>query len=290
MRLAVDHIVVLVSESDFKNPPPWLADNFTIIEGGTHARGTSRNKLIVFKDGTYVELFSWVSGKDRSDFPAWADRPEGEIIDFALTNLPEGSAEISHEAINSRLRQISNGDFNVQYDNLRPGGRRRMDGEQLSWKTTRPRASGNKPCWLDVPFFCHDSTPRVLRVPCDDDTITTHPCGVVGIANIEVDLPEPLFEQYAKVYRAVFEANSRLDHESNTVMERFATESPNGDYLMKSMVTIKSLEQESQDGKSESGLFRYGVRGLYFHVPRNSVTTRLDEEGLGSQFYLLGAA
>lgn len=288
MRLAVDHIVVLVSEAEFENPPLWLANNFTIIEGGTHARGTSRNKLIVFKDGTYVELFSWVSGQDRSDFPAWAGRPEGEIIDFALTNLPEGSAESSHGAMNERLRHISEDDFKVQYDDLRVGGRRRMDGQQLSWKTTRPRALEDKASWLDVPFFCHDTTQRRLRVPCDDDTVTTHPCGVVGLATIDLGLPKSLFERYQKVYEAVFDATSGPEQASNERLERFTVGSPNSDYAMESTVTIKATEQEDKSRQEGSDGSRYGVQRLCFRVPKDINTTQLDKEGLGSRFYLVG--
>lgn len=282
MRLAIDHIVVLVSEAEFEKPPSWLANNFTIIEGGTHARGTSRNKLIVFKDGTYVELFSWITGKDRSDFPAWADRPEGEIIDFALTNLPEGSAETAHEAINARLRHLPGDDFKIQYDALRAGGRRRMDGAQLSWKTTRPRALDGQPSWLDVPFFCHDVSPRRLRVPCDDGSITTHPCGAIGLVHIDIDLPASLFSQYQKVYEAVFDAKPGLYQGSNSASERFTSDSPNSDYALKCSVMIKATEQD--DGGSR----RFGVQKLYFHVGKPVDTRELDAEGLGSRFYLAG--
>ena len=32
----IDHIVLLVSTEDFEAPPPWLSDNFTILDGGNH--------------------------------------------------------------------------------------------------------------------------------------------------------------------------------------------------------------------------------------------------------------
>ena len=32
-----DHVVLLLSPEDFENPPPWLSDNFNILEGGVHA-------------------------------------------------------------------------------------------------------------------------------------------------------------------------------------------------------------------------------------------------------------
>ena len=42
-----DHVVLLLDTPDFENPPAWLADNFNIIEGGTHA-GTSPQQTDVF--------------------------------------------------------------------------------------------------------------------------------------------------------------------------------------------------------------------------------------------------
>lgn len=33
----LDHVILLLDTPDFEDPPPWLADNFNIIEGGTHA-------------------------------------------------------------------------------------------------------------------------------------------------------------------------------------------------------------------------------------------------------------
>lgn len=32
-----DHVILLLDTPEFENPPAWLADNFNIIEGGTHA-------------------------------------------------------------------------------------------------------------------------------------------------------------------------------------------------------------------------------------------------------------
>lgn len=32
-----DHVIILLDTPDFENPPAWLTENFTVIEGGTHA-------------------------------------------------------------------------------------------------------------------------------------------------------------------------------------------------------------------------------------------------------------
>jgi hypothetical protein len=54
----IGHIVLLVSTLFFENPPSWLTTNFTITPGGCHNGQASRNKLIIFADGTYLELFN----------------------------------------------------------------------------------------------------------------------------------------------------------------------------------------------------------------------------------------
>jgi hypothetical protein len=57
------------------------------------------------------------------------------------------------------------------------GGRTRLDGQQLIWKTARAQTN-------DLPFLCGDVTPRVLRVP--DGAVRQHANGVIGIASITI--------------------------------------------------------------------------------------------------------
>lgn len=211
----LDHIIILVSPSDFENVPSWLSDNFTIIEGGTHTKGTSRNKLIIFKDGTYLELFSWVDPQPdgvepHSDFPSWADKSEGYIIDWALTGA---DAHGKYDEVTSRLKEmLSQGErLNVTYDEPLAGGRRRKDGQELRWVTIRPRKlhtrDGSSP--PDVPFFCHDISNRVLRVPYTEGSmqgwqeVVAHPCGAVGISDLTVEVPSAELEPFAKLYEAI---------------------------------------------------------------------------------------
>lgn len=211
----IDHIIILISPQSFANPPPWLSENFTIIEGGTHSKGTSRNKLIIFKDGTYLELFSWTDPQPEgvtaySDFPSWASKPEDCIIDWALTGK---DADVKYEQLMGSLKELEGeGErIGITYDEPREGGRQRKDGQQLRWVTTRPRRTGTDttPLPVDVPFFCHDVTPRVLRVPSlpdaipDMPNITNHPCGATGVAGIVIEVAESNLERSTKMYEAI---------------------------------------------------------------------------------------
>ncbi|KAK0647084.1 hypothetical protein B0T16DRAFT_414668 [Cercophora newfieldiana] len=61
----LDHIVLLVDTPFFENPPAWITDNFTVTPGGRHEGQSSRNKLIIFQDGSYIELFNWYGRPPR---------------------------------------------------------------------------------------------------------------------------------------------------------------------------------------------------------------------------------
>lgn len=220
----VDHIVLLLSPYDFQNLPPWLTDNFSIMEGGTHSKGTSQNKLILFQDGTYLELFSWISPQPQgvephADFPSWADKPAGYIIDWALTG---DDAHTKYDEVMTRLKEMmAQGDeLNVTYDQPLAGGRQRKDGIELRWVTSRPRklrVAQDQPM-PSVPFFCHDISPRVLRVPYAEGSVpnwqdlVNHPCGATGIAQVEIEAQEKSLSALASLYTAILgsEAKSRI--------------------------------------------------------------------------------
>lgn len=209
----IDHIIILLTPEDFTNVPSWLTKNFTILDGGVHSKGTSQNKLIVFKDGSYLELFSWTNPQPdgvppHADFPSWADKPEGCIIDWALTGK---DAYGQHKQLMTGLEKLrAKGEtVGITYDEPKEGGRQRKDGENLKWVTTRPRRTTQEALTVDVPFFCHDLTPRVLRVPNHPGAIssmpdlTTHPCGATGVAGIVIEVSRANIEKSTLLYEAV---------------------------------------------------------------------------------------
>src|SRR3954469_19194095 len=65
--------------------------------------GSSRNKLIIFKDGTYIELLNWIS--KPVEFFDWAGKAPG-LIDFALTSSTQ-SAQETHDSVTERLNSSS---------------------------------------------------------------------------------------------------------------------------------------------------------------------------------------
>ncbi|KAI0870152.1 glyoxalase-like protein [Hypoxylon argillaceum] len=212
-----DHIVILVDTPFFENLPAWVTDNFTVTPGGYHNDQPSRNKLVIFADGSYLEFFNWYDAPpfpDDENLPmrVWGPKPPG-LIDFAITDTTH-SAEESVGAVNERLTEGPEKDagLGVKLGKPTAGSRRKANGTNIKWKVTRPEFSkGEKTPGqelfangrIDFPFFCHDVTPRTDRVPSNDEKKTTHPCGATGIAACEILVPKHLQTEYALVYSKV---------------------------------------------------------------------------------------
>lgn len=169
----LDHVVLLLPHDDVANPPEWLTKHFTISPGGRHADGKTENKLVLFSDGTYLELIAFTSQEARKGH--WWDKPYG-VVDFALTTPDEKFPELS--GIKDRLAKTDTG---ISYQQPQEGGRLRPDGVELKWRVTFPINCSRG----EAPFWCHDVTPRDRRVPCTEDN-TSHPSGVLGMAGVEI--------------------------------------------------------------------------------------------------------
>ncbi|HML24322.1 MAG TPA: VOC family protein, partial [Aggregatilinea sp.] len=79
MTLQLDHAVIAVHDLDTA-ANDYRALGFTVKRGGVHANRATHNALIVFGDGTYLELLA-----------ATGDAPLPGVIDFgALLGAGEG--------------------------------------------------------------------------------------------------------------------------------------------------------------------------------------------------------
>ena len=157
MAFALDHVVIAVTDlaaamADYR------ALGFTVVSGGSHPGRTSHNALVVFGDGSYLELIAW---KSFNPAERWcvehAKHGEG-LMDFAL--LPENTAAVIAAAAARGLALDGP-----------------IDGVDLRWQTGRQKT-------FDLPFLCGDITPRALRVPEGD--VRRHANGVTGIASVTV--------------------------------------------------------------------------------------------------------
>ena len=84
-----------------------------------------------------------------------------------------------------------------------------MDGVEVKWQSSRP-VSSKSASRTDYPFFCHDVTPRHVRVPFEDNQKTTHPCGAIGISTVEVLVPRSAYEVFAQQYELILGVPPRI--------------------------------------------------------------------------------
>ncbi|KAK2021726.1 glyoxalase [Colletotrichum zoysiae] len=195
----LDHIVILVPHQVLASLPSWISSEFTILTGGRHADGLTENKLVIFADGTYLELISFVEGLSQEERlkHKWGAKPDGTVIDWAYSLKDEsGFAEIQKRV--RAAQSIS------AYDDPVPGGRIRPDGEELKWAVALPAGAGaGSEANVErgeLPFWCFDRTPRELRVPHHVAENTKHPNGSLGVRSLAVDVSR---EEFKKAYAGI---------------------------------------------------------------------------------------
>jgi hypothetical protein len=186
----LDHVVALLPYKDILDPPEWIRKNFIVSPGGRHADGKTENRLILFRDGTYLELIAFVNDDpDKRKGHFW-DRSFG-IVDYALTT----SETYDFDPLQARLKRSGAG---IEYTKPQTGGRARPDGVELKWEVTFPIGASRG----EVPFWCHDLTPRERRVPITDAS-SDHPCGAVGMSVVVLSVDPTRVERLTKAISAI---------------------------------------------------------------------------------------
>jgi catechol 2,3-dioxygenase-like lactoylglutathione lyase family enzyme len=165
--LALDHVVIVVRDLDAV-AAAYRAAGFTVAAGGRHPGRNTRNALVVFADGAYLELIAYDAPSPDERWWRVLDAHGEGLVDFALLPPdPDAMAGIVRAARDRGLAGLVE----------RPGGRARPDGVQVAWESARPATP-------DLPFLCADLTPRALRVP--EGVPRVHANGAQGIAEVRV--------------------------------------------------------------------------------------------------------
>lgn len=176
--LALDHVVIAV-----RSLPQAVADyrqaGFTVVEGGRHPGRNTANALVVFEDGSYLELITYSAPSPQERWWRVLDAAGEGFVDFAL--LPQDIDTVIAQARQRGLSELS----------AVPGGRMRPDGVRVEWQSARQTRH-------DLPFLCADITPRAWRVPEGD--VRRHANGAIGIAMVQVAVQD--VEATAARYRA----------------------------------------------------------------------------------------
>jgi len=160
----LDHVVIAVADLE-ATVADYRELGFTVVIGGRHPGRTSHNALVVFADGSYLELIAWHAPGPAERWYREHQRHGDGFMDFAL--WPEDTAAVVAAA----------GARGLALAGPLDGGRLRPDGVEIRWRTGRPST-------FDLPFLCGDVTPRDLRVPPGEARI--HPNGVLGVAALTV--------------------------------------------------------------------------------------------------------
>jgi hypothetical protein len=185
--LALDHIIIFLPAKDLDNLPKSFTNAFTITPGGIHADGKTYNKLVILESGVYLEFIAFVDDDvKKREGHWWGTKSPSSIIDWALTSRDVKDVE--------KLREVG-------YGEPRRGGRKRGDGKEVEWFVTFPSPGTERG---SVPFFCHDVTPRGLRVP---EAGISHSSGAISVDHIVIVVATEKLAELIKTYTAIFGAS-----------------------------------------------------------------------------------
>ncbi len=160
---------------------------FDPVYGGVHANRETEMSLVVFPDGSYLELIAPQAG--GSEPTRWADhlRSTGSPCAWALP-APDIDATAQAAAENG-----------VEVDGPVDGGRERTDGTAVRWRFAflGPGEPG-----AVLPFLIDDETPREYRVPTDT---VTEAVGGVARTLICVSDVDPVVDRFERGLGATVE-------------------------------------------------------------------------------------
>ena len=185
----LDHIVISVRDLD-QAVRDYTELGFHVEPGGRHAR--TENALIIFADGTYLELLalqkSWKrpfirlavklglierSAAGKTDMYwrllRWINRGTG-IVDWCVA-APNIANTL--EQWQTHGNDIIPAEY---FDRTRP------DGKVAKWYLGGARS-------FDLPFLIEDISARDIRVP--PASADTHPNGALGIAGLSLPVDDP---------------------------------------------------------------------------------------------------
>jgi hypothetical protein len=222
MTLSIDHVIISVNDVN-EAIANYQERGFKAFYGGKQASGLTHNGLVVFNDGSYLELIGLVNP---------AGRDEGEFYDLVRSDGTEGYTGFAllSDAIEADIaRMRENG---IEASDVQPGSRTRTDGKVIQWKMSSLDDGRN-------PFVITDETPRILRVPAEGNNIN-HSNGAQGIADVRVLIEEANFDAEVKRFTAIAGSEPMLQENialfalaSGTITLAKAMTNPEVDYALK---------------------------------------------------------
>lgn len=141
-----------------------------------------------------MELFNWWGPPPEGH--SWGTKQPG-LIDWSISCTSAQTPYDHFQRVDQHVNTNNGGDghLGVSYPEPTGQGRTTPQGLKLHWTRANPNfhnapGTPNEKFFptgrLDAPFLCYDGTPRLDRLHYDDAARTTHPCGAIGIHQIEV--------------------------------------------------------------------------------------------------------
>jgi hypothetical protein len=164
---------------------------FDPVYGGAHANDETEMSLVVFPDGSYLELLA--ARDEAAEPPRWGRHLRRDASPCAWA-LPAAD-------IDATARDVAaNG---VEIEGPTDGGRRRPDGTEVRWRFAflGPGDPGNV-----LPFLIDDETPREYRVPTDD---VTDAVGGLARVLVYVEDVESAADRFERAFGATVERTVR---------------------------------------------------------------------------------
>lgn len=146
--MQIDHVTIAGRSLDHLRHS-FAACGLESVYGGPHANGVTHMAAVGFRDGSYIELISFLRDPGPSRF--W---PEMIRADAGACAWCVQVADIHAES--ERLRALG-----IAVEGPLPFERQRPDGQTVAWELSFP-GEGSPGSLL--PFFIQDRTPRSLRI------------------------------------------------------------------------------------------------------------------------------
>ena len=190
MSVALDHVVVVV-DSLARASAAFREAGFVVTPGGRHESLGTENALVVFADGTHLELLATRERGERESLrelrgtEGW-ERHLHEASAVGRRVLPtlaglDGVADFALRA--GKLDRVANESRRRKFVMTGPVafGRERPDGARVEVRLLFPAEP-----WL--PFMIEDRTPLSARIP-DDPAVRAHSNGALGLGRVTVRTP-----------------------------------------------------------------------------------------------------
>ena len=217
----------------------------------------------------------------------WWDKEFG-IVDFSFTKA-SGDASAHYSELQKKLKETDLGpdSIKVEYESPVAGARIRPDGQEIKWEVTFPKVTTGYQRG-ELPFFTQDITPRSLRAPFSEESVT-HPSSALGVKCLSNFIQEGKIAALSEAYSVILGVPSTAAQTTSQTESTFEVRLLNEvDGLHKAKLLLKTpngsqFEEARRRGGSLLGDLTFGIPAA---LGGTKVPRRIDvgEQGVGGVY------